>query len=218
MDWKEIWKTVNSDNILRLLLVGAGTLIANYCRKRIRPFIKTVKEILRSEVDILALENADIEHAKKIKVLEDNISIYILEIGVLKVASKLHFKESFILRAKQMALVYCAPDPIFISNSQGEVTFVNPAWLNMTGMPTASDAYGYGYIKVVHPINKKSIQDDGELLIKHPSSYENVVIFQHFKTKKAIHTICRSEPIRDEEGNLVETIGRLSIINGELNT
>jgi len=123
-------------------------------------------------------------------------------------------KKADIAEKRLRAVLYSSSDPIFINNTEGEVVFVNPAWLAMTGMRTEKDAYGYGYMAVIPEEDREEMEINNKRLLKHPSSFEGVVRFQHFVTKEIILTTCRSEPV-EYEGELVETIGRLTIIKNQ---
>ena len=110
------------------------------------------------------------------------------------------------------SILHTASDAIFISNTKGEVIFVNMAYLQLTGMRTQKDAYGFGFLQVIPEDDREDILEQGERLAKHPSSFEDIVRFEHFITKEIITTLCRSEPLF-YKGELVETLGRLTIIN-----
>lgn len=120
-------------------------------------------------------------------------------------------KKSDIAEKRLRAVLYSSSDPIFINNNEGEVVFVNPAWLALTGMKTEKDAYGFGYMAVIPEDDRDDRERDNKRLVDHPSSFEGEIRFQHFITKEIIVTMCRSEPV-EYDGELVETIGRLTII------
>lgn len=198
MDWqalkKELWESVTFSSVTKAMWGGAGTLIAIYGKTKGKELIKKTKSFFHTGGDILSLQDNIKQNSKKIADLENDI---------------------YIANAKQMALVYCAPDAVFVNNNKGEVIFVNPAWLDLTGMPTAKDAYVYGYMRVIHKENIDWVKENNKSLAEHPSSFDNYIIFQHYKTRAKITTLCRSEPIFDNKGVVQETIGRLTVISIE---
>lgn len=126
------------------------------------------------------------------------------EVDVLK-------KEVGVLKDLIQKILYTAPDPIFKVNNKGEVIFVNPAWLQMTGVRTEKDAFGFGFMKAIPEDDRDAMVDQSEMLTKHPSAFEGEIRFQHLVTDDIILTICRSEPVF-YNGEHIETIGRLTII------
>jgi PAS domain S-box-containing protein len=155
---------------------------------------KSVKGFFKNSTHISTLQASVKDNTKRIEELNTQI---------------------YIANAVQMALAYCAPDAIFVNNEKGEVIFVNPAWLSMTGMPTAKDAYGFGYLRVIHKESLDFVKENTKSLIEHPGSFDNYIIFQHYHTRAKITTLCRSEPIFDDKGVLQKTIGRLTVISVE---
>lgn len=198
MDWQAFKKIVGEEitfsSVGKAVWGLAGTLIALYCNKNSRDFTKYFKNLFKRGSYISILQANVKENAKRIDEL--NTLIYIAN-------------------AEHMALCYCAPDAIFITNEKGEVIFVNPAWLLMTGIPTTKDAYGLGYLRVIHKENIDFVKESTISLIEHPGSFDNYIIFQHYHTKAKITTLCRSEPIFDDKGVLRKTIGRVSVISVE---
>lgn len=120
-------------------------------------------------------------------------------------------KEVVVMKERQFKILYTAPDPIFICNPKGEVTFVNPAWLQMTGIRTEKDALGFGFMKAIPEEDRDNLLEESERLVEHPGSYEGIVRFQHIGTTDIVTTMCRSEPYY-YNGEHIETIGRLSIL------
>lgn len=120
-------------------------------------------------------------------------------------------KDVGIVKDRQLKVLYTSSHPVFIVNPKGEVIFVNPAWLEMTGIRTEKDAFGFGFLKVIPEKNREAMIEQNELLSKHPSAFEGEVEFQNLITDEIILTICRSEPVF-YNGEHIETIGILTII------
>ena len=126
------------------------------------------------------------------KVDEQSLKIYILE----KTLDK---------------LMHTDPNPVFITNRDGELVYANPAWIRMTGFSDATLAYGKGYLRAIVKHDREEMEQMSERLTEHPSSFEGDVRFQHLVTKEIINTVCRSEPIFGVDGEVIKTIGRLYI-------
>lgn len=198
MDWqafkKIVWEEVTFNSIGKAVWGVAGTFIAIYWNKNSEDFTKSFKGFFKRGTHISALQASVKENTKRLEEL--NTLIYIAN-------------------AEHMALAYCAPDAIFITNEKAEVIFVNPAWLLMTGIPTTKDAYGFGYLRVIHKECMEFVKENTKSLVEHPGSFDNYIIFQHYHTKAKITTLCRSEPIFDDKGVLRKTIGRVTVISVE---
>lgn len=119
-------------------------------------------------------------------------------------------KQFKIKQSRNRAILHIDKHPIFITDNKGEVTYVNPAWVEMTGMDER-DALGKGYLQAIPDEDIDSMEAKSERMIKHPSSLYDEVVFIHVRTKQIIKTMCRSEPVYQDESHK-ETIGRLYII------
>ncbi len=120
-------------------------------------------------------------------------------------------KKAEITEKRLRALLAASSEPSFICNNEGEIIFVNAAWLEMTGMRKESDALGFGFLAVIPDDDIDDTIRDTKFFIDHPSSSELNVRYQHFVTKEIINTIVRAEPLK-YDGELFETIGRVRII------
>lgn len=141
---------------------------------------------------------------------------FITAVGrIIKVSDRVDLLELelSIIGNRQMAVIHADPNPVFIVNEKTDLVYANPAWVAMTGFSDAKDAYGKGYLKAIPPEDREMVEKDGERFAEHPSSYEGEVTFRNIKTKLIIKTLCRSELVHDKDGKLVQTIGRLQIIN-----
>jgi len=113
-----------------------------------------------------------------------------------------------VVEGRQMALMYCDPKPIFLLNEKNEVKFVNPAWLEMTGMENEKSAMGFGYLRAIPEEDRDTMMEHSETFLKHPGSFAGEVTFRHVKTGAEILCYCRSEIVNSKE-RLVETVGIL---------
>jgi len=120
-------------------------------------------------------------------------------------------KQADIAEKRLRAVLYTSSEPSFICNEKGEIIFVNPAWLRMTGMRTEKDAFGFGYLAVIPDEDIEMMVRENERFLKHPFSFEDEVRYLHFVTKKIIITRVRSEPVM-YGGILFETIGTITEI------
>lgn len=119
--------------------------------------------------------------------------------------------ELSIEKSKGMAGLYVDPAPVFITNMKGEVIFVNPAWLEMTGLPSEKDAIGFGFMKVIPQEDREALEYQAELLMQHPGTWVGTVRFKHWKSKQIINTTCVTEVVHDRDGRFIETVGKLKI-------
>lgn len=120
-------------------------------------------------------------------------------------------EEVSIIKSKQMAGFHISPDPIFIVNPRGEIIYVNSAWSDVTGIDS-KDAHGLWFTVGMHPDNEIEMKNRGEMSITHSSPFFGIIYLLHEETRNKIKTYCRSEMVRDRNNNIIETIGRLSII------
>ncbi len=117
-----------------------------------------------------------------------------------------------LLKNQQLALFHIDKDPIFITNLKGEVTYVNPAFLDLTGFENAEESYGFGYTSAIHPDSRAEHEKLRAELVLHPSPYHGYIKLRNKKTGKVILTVCRTKLVYNLKNELVETIGRIYII------
>lgn len=120
--------------------------------------------------------------------------------------------ELSIERSSRLAALKATTDPVYIIDKEGNLTFVNPAFLAMTGLATMEDAMGRSYMQAIHEDDVENVKYLSDELVKHPSSIEKKVRWRNIKDGVVHHTICRSELVRDKNGVLIERIGIISII------
>lgn len=135
----------------------------------------------------------------------------------IKVSRKLQELEGTLslVQSRQMAIFHIDKTPIFITNEKAELTYVNPAWEELTGMQH-EEAEGYGYVKVIHPEHRDEMEKQRKDMIQHPVTFFGEVAFKNLKTGKKINTICRTKLV-SQNGKVIETIGRLYVIEDNSN-
>lgn len=111
-------------------------------------------------------------------------------------------KQQAINASKFSALIHISRQPVYIIDTTGAVTYVNQAWVDLTGFKDDKDAYGFGYLRAVHSDDRKEIE-------RHSSSFNGLVRFRNLKTDQVIICDCVSETFCDDKGKVAGTIGTL---------
>ena len=111
-----------------------------------------------------------------------------------------------------IALYDISIDPMFKTNNNGEVTYVNVAWLDMTGITDSKNAYGFGYMAAIPEEDIAKISRLNEQYTSHPSTYIGNIRFKNVTTGSIIEANCKSTVIYDFKNNITETIGRIYIL------
>lgn len=112
-------------------------------------------------------------------------------------------------RSKLAALLDISPNPYYIINEEGEMTYANQAWVEKIGFKDDSEAYGLGYLRGVHPEDRADVSSQRKLLAKSPSSYNGIVRFRNLRTHEDIIMTCVSRVFKDNNGKVIGTIGTL---------
>lgn len=146
---------------------------------------------------------------KAVKKLNPAYKALLKFLRVAKKADEIHITTN-VLKSSLVALYHVDKDPIFLLNKNGELTYCNPAWVELTGMEQ-NDAKGYGYSRAIHPDDRDRMDKERTDIINHPAPFFGTVKFKHMKTGEMIVVICRTELIYNGT-ELVETLGRLYII------
>ena len=132
-------------------------------------------------------------------------------IRVKRIAEKLE-TDSSVQQNTLRALLNIDKHPIFITNNEAEVEWVNRAWLEMTGIGTMDDALGFGFLSAIPVEDRDIVLEQGERIKNHPSNFVGEVRFRNVKSGKIINTWCISEVVYDHEDNFVNIIGRLYVV------
>lgn len=114
--------------------------------------------------------------------------------------------------ARQLALIETDVNPIFVTDTESNVLYVNMSWLAMTGIMDVDHAKGKGYMQAIPDDCMIDFEKLVDRYLKHDSSFEGFIIFQHIKTGVRVKTLCRSEPMYDINKLLLGSIGRLQIL------
>lgn len=128
--------------------------------------------------------------------------------NIVKILQKIEYEQA-VLGSKFTALIHISRNPIYIINTSGGITYVNQAWVDLTGFKDDKDAYGFGYLRAVHPDDRAEIEKQRQMIEQHDSSFNGVVRFKNLKTDEIIICDCVSQPFTDEKGKTVGTIGTL---------
>lgn len=121
------------------------------------------------------------------------------------------YKQNRKITGRQLALYNSSPTPMFITGPTGGVNFVNSAWLKMVGKTIKEEVYGLGWINVIPPEDRQQMLAVNESMKKDAQSTSGEVRFLHATNNKIITCDYWTETSNDEKGNLLETIGYLSI-------
>ena len=91
----------------------------------------------------------------------------------------------------KLAMMHFNSNPMFIVDDDGSLEYVNPAWCEMTGFKNPDDALGMGYMRAIPERFKDEVIDMNEKAVRHPSTFEGEIIFQHLYDKHLeIKTFC----------------------------
>lgn len=147
--------------------------------------------------------------SRSVKKMKPSYRQFIKFLAVAKKTDEIHVTTT-VLKASLLALYNVDKDPIFILNPKGELTYCNPAWVELTGME-ANEAKGFGYSRAIHPDDKERMAKERDDIINHPAPFFGRVKFKHMETGETIVVICRTELIYNGT-ELIETLGRLYIL------
>ena len=115
--------------------------------------------------------------------------------------------------SEREAALYIDAQPIFKTDINGGVTFVNAAWLEMVGCEDADQVMGMSYLIAVPDGDKDFVEKTSERFAKSPAPYHGDFIYKHIKTGELIKTNVRTQLIRDNNGKFVGTLGTVKILN-----
>ena len=196
-DWKESAFTA-------LKWVGAGltTWGAMYVKGRVKPIAGNIKKFIN-------LHNTVEELRKSIESGETERQLLSAKLSSLRIE---YDKDLQIVKEKELAAFGISTTPVFKVDSNGDLFYVNGAWLDMVGSNNADEMYGRGYLRVIPQEDIPSMNAQTDWMIKHPTSFNGKIRYKHLHTDQIINTYCRTNII-EHEGKVVEIIGRLEILN-----
>ncbi len=115
--------------------------------------------------------------------------------------------------ARQQASQHLNPNPVFESNSKGEMTFVNTAYKKFFGIDS-KDALGMGWVNIIDPACREKTVIKWFKAIKDKRNFdENVRLLDHDGTSVNAHII--AYVIRGEADEVLGHQGEISINVGE---
>jgi PAS domain S-box-containing protein len=112
--------------------------------------------------------------------------------------------------ARFRLLVDRSPVGIFQSDAQGDCTFVNPRWLEMTGQ-TLEESLGKGWLKPIHPDDRKQIYKQWRKAQKKGSEFSNEFRYETHEGKLG-WAFGKAIALRDKTGNLTGYFGTVTDI------
>ncbi|MGB5979367.1 MAG: PAS domain S-box protein, partial [Cyclobacteriaceae bacterium] len=104
-----------------------------------------------------------------------------------------------------------APALLWVTNPQGECTFISDGWFEMTGVP-CEKALVYGWIDNIHPDDSEAIKKE---FLEHNLRQEPFRLEYRLLTKSNEYhwVIDAGKPYRDDEGNFLGYVGSIIDIN-----
>jgi len=99
--------------------------------------------------------------------------------------------------------------PVFRTNMQGELIYVNQAWLDLLEYTNPEHAYGVRFLDVIHHDDKERVLLIMDDMKNHPTSFADYIAYQTRITRKKLIMLVVSEIIKDKNGKMIEVFGRL---------
>jgi PAS domain S-box-containing protein len=115
------------------------------------------------------------------------------------------------LRAEErryQTLAEISPVGIFRTDAQGQTTYVNPRWCQITGL-SASDALGEGWLRAVHPLDREHVARGWHEAIQAPRSSTADYRFVHPDGTVA-WVMGQAVPDKDHAGRVVGYVGTIT--------
>ena len=112
--------------------------------------------------------------------------------------------------ARLRAIAGVAPVGIFHTDADGDVTYVNEKWCQLGGL-TSEAAMGKGWLKAIHPDDRKRVSSNWYQVTNTTKHFENE--YQYVNSDGVI-TWCfvQTVPIFDEAGDVIGYVGALTDI------
>ena len=113
-----------------------------------------------------------------------------------------------------------APVGIFLSNADGECTYVNKYWCKLAGLEM-EEAMGFGWIEAMHPQQRKWAREEWENAINEwtesgTDEYDFSSEFQYRPVAgQKVYVTGKRIPIRDEEGKIKSVLGISQLTKGK---
>ena len=187
--------------------VWAGILVVyKFYKSRIKPFTAKVDRVL-TEWPVFYDRHCKLEVEVK------TIKAKILPNGGSSLDDKLNviINTQELMREKQKALMYSDLTPMFTLDANENLTFVNAAWLKLTGFNNPEDAYGIGWLRAIPEDERKKLMDIREQQRQSPFAFYDTVIFKNIMTGELVKTTCKTTLVKDAKGQVIEKIGSLQV-------
>jgi len=131
------------------------------------------------------------------------------EIDELKAENEKLKSDIVIANNVQHAVLRVYKNPIFRLNENMEFTGVNPAFFEMTGFSDLQSVLGMQFMVAIPKGDRAMIKEIVEDMKNHPASYVKHIRIEHAVTGKVVEAICRMDPIRDGDENVIEFMGQI---------
>jgi PAS domain S-box-containing protein len=119
------------------------------------------------------------------------------------------------LRAEErryQTLAEISPVGIFRTDAQGQTTYVNPRWCQITGL-SARDALGEGWLRAVHPQDREQVARGWREAIQAPHNSTADYRFVHPDGTVA-WVMGQAAPEKDHAGRVVGFVGTITDVTG----
>ncbi len=181
-------------------VIVAGIALYKYIVQA-RHTMKKVEEALPTLFDIAKEFNPNSKDGDSLRQVIDQLTI---NVSTLKAQAEL--------------LLETAEPPIFMSDISGQMTFVNTAWTNVTGVP-ADDALGTGWTQAIHDDERIRVYAEWSQSVKDQRPFFLEFRIVNEIARKIYHVRARTSGITDinkkYKGKLVAYIGQLKILRVE---
>jgi len=118
------------------------------------------------------------------------------------------------LRAEErryQTLAEISPVGIFRADAQGQITYVNPRWCQITGF-SARDALGEGWLRAVHPQDREQVAQGWREAIQAPRSSTADFRFVH-RDGTVVWVMGQAVPEKDDAGRVVGHVGTITDVS-----
>lgn len=183
-----------------------GTWVINAVKTFFLLPIKTFKVVIGLGE---ALDNIN----KKVDVVHKEV-LYNGGSSVKDMIKKSLYKLDF-LAEKQRAQLYLNANPVFVTDGKGFLKFANAAWLRLMGCDDIQQVLGKGWLKTISDDDLEDVEFRLKLEAETPSPFYGEVLHKNLQTGETIKTRCRTQLIKDSDGNVIETLGVLELITSK---
>jgi PAS domain S-box-containing protein len=97
------------------------------------------------------------------------------------------------------AMMHLDNNPIFQCDCEGLCTYVNQQWMNMTGFNSSEEAHGMGWLRSIHPDDRKRVHREWIDAIDTDTIFISAYRYKNVLNGKETHVNTRTAFIRDKE-------------------